>query len=225
VLTALLLVAVLGTGLWMGQGDSRGAFRPDKPGDIHDPANAVANLDVHPEVQATLFASEPDLTNPTNIDIDHRGRIWVCDVMNYRGNNGRRPEGDRILILEDIDGDGKADKMKLFYQGRDIDSAMGICVLGNKVIVSASPNVFVFTFDERTDKILKKELLFTKTGRTQHDHTAHAFLFGPDGKLYWNFGNEGKAVHDKDGKPVVDLAGNKVVDNGKPYYGGMAVRC
>ena len=83
-----------------------------KPTDaIHDPAKAVANLDVHPELQATLFAHEDivkpgdkrdidngGLTNPTNLDIDHRGRVWVCDVMNYRGNNGKRPKGDRILI-------------------------------------------------------------------------------------------------------------------------------
>jgi putative membrane-bound dehydrogenase-like protein len=190
----------------------------------HDPANAVANLDVHPELQATLFASEPVLTNPTNIDIDYRGRVWVCDVMNYRGNNGKRPAGDRILILEDTKGTGVMDQHKVFYQGRDVDSAMGICVLGNKVIVSCSPNILVFTFDEN-DKIVSKDMLFTKTGGAQHDHSAHTFVFGPDGKLYWNFGNTGQAVHDKNGKPVVDLAGNTVVDNGKPYYGGMTFRC
>jgi putative membrane-bound dehydrogenase-like protein len=194
------------------------------PRDIHDPANAVANLEVHPELRATLFASEPAITNPTNLDIDHRGRVWVCDVVNYRGNNGKRPEGDRILILEDTDGDGKHDKVKTFYQGRDVDSAMGICVLGNKVIVSASPDIFVFTFDEN-DKVLKKEKLFTKTGQPQHDHSAHSFVFGPDGKYYWNVGNTGKAVHDKSGKLVVDKAGNPVVDNGKPYFGGMLFRC
>ncbi len=196
-----------------------------KKTDIHDPAVAVANLEVHPELKATLFVSEPKITNPTNLDIDHRGRVWICDVVNYRGNNGKRSAGDRILILEDTNGDGVADTEKTFYQGRDIDSAMGICVLGDKVIVSATPNVFVFTFDPATDKVLKKELLFTKTGQPQHDHSAHSFLFGPDGKLYWNFGNTGQAVHDKDGKPVVDLAGNKVVDNGKPYWGGMVFRC
>ncbi len=190
----------------------------------HDPANAVANLDVHPELEATLFASEPMITNPTNLDVDHRGRVWICDVVNYRGNNGKRPEGDRILILEDTNGDGKADTCKVFYQGRDVDSAMGICVLGNKVIVSATPNVFVFTFDEN-DRITSKDVLFTKTGQPQHDHSAHSFLFGPDGRLYWNFGNTGQAVHDKNGKPVIDLAGNRVVDNGKPYYGGMVFRC
>jgi putative membrane-bound dehydrogenase-like protein len=194
------------------------------PRDIHDPANAVANLEIHPELQATLFASEPKITNPTNLDIDHRGRVWICDVKNYRGNNGKRPEGDRILILEDTDGDGVADTVKTFYQGRDVDSAMGICVLGDRVIVSCSPNVLVFTFDEN-DRILKKEVLFTKTGIAQHDHTAHSFVFGPDGRLYWNFGNEGHSVHDRNGKPVVDLAGNVVNDRGQPYRQGMVFRC
>jgi putative membrane-bound dehydrogenase-like protein len=197
---------------------------PQPPAEIHDPAKAVSNLDVHPELKATLFASEPQITNPTNLDIDHRGRVWLCDVVNYRGNNGRRKEGDRILILEDTDGDGVADKVKTFYQGRDIDSAMGICVLGNKVIVSASPNVFVFHFDD-DDKVTKREVLFTKTGQPQHDHSAHSFVFGPDGRLYWNFGNTGGAVHDKNGKPVVDIHGNVVNDRGKPYRQGMVFRC
>jgi putative membrane-bound dehydrogenase-like protein len=197
---------------------------PVKDDPIHDPANAVANLDVHPELKATLFVSEPKITNPTNLDIDHRGRVWICDVKNYRGHRNSRPEGDRILILEDTKGDGVADKVTTFYQGKDVDSAMGICVLGNKVIVSASPNVLVFTFDEN-DKITKKEVLFSKTGIAQHDHTAHSFVFGPDGRLYWNFGNEGHAVHDKNGKPVVDLAGNVVNDSGKPYRQGMVFRC
>ena len=190
-----------------------------------EPAQAVAGLDVADGLQATLFSSEPNLLSVTNLDVDHRGRVWVCEVVNYRKNNGKRPEGDRILILEDRDGDGRADQTKVYYQGRDVDSAMGICVLGNKVIVSATPNVIVFTDTDGDDRPDRKELLFTKTGQPQHDHSAHSFSFGPDGKLYWNFGNTGKAVFDKDGKPVVDLAGNEVVDNGKPYFGGMPFRC
>src|SRR5262249_58118862 len=136
-----------GLALLLG-GDSAGqGKKKKKDDDVHDPARAVANLDVHPELRATLFASEPDITNPTNLDVDHRGPVWICDVKNYRRHNGKRPEGDRILILEDTDGDGKADKVKVFYQGRDVDSAMGISVLGNKVIVSCSPSVLIFTFD------------------------------------------------------------------------------
>ena len=104
-----------------------------------DPADAVENLDIAEGLEAGLFSSEPSLRSVTNLDIDHLGRVWVCEVVNYRKNNGKRPEGDRILILEDTDADGRADKQTVFYQGRDIDSAMGICVLGNKVIVSCSP--------------------------------------------------------------------------------------
>jgi len=188
-------------------------------------ANALAGLDVAPGLEATLFAAEPMLLSPTNIDVDQYGRVWVCEVVNYRHRNGSRPEGDRILIFRDTDGDGRADEKKVFYQGREIDTAMGICVLGNRVIVSVSPNVYVFTDVDGDDKADKKELLFSNTGTAQHDHSAHAFLFGPDGRLYWNFGNEGKAVHDAAGKPVVDLFGRTVVDNGRPYREGMAFRC
>ncbi|MCA9174704.1 MAG: NPCBM/NEW2 domain-containing protein [Planctomycetales bacterium] len=190
-----------------------------------EPGDAVAGLDVHEGLEATLFASEPELLSLTNLDIDHRGRIWVCEVVNYRRHNGLRNEGDRILILEDTDGDGRCDQKKVFYQGREIDSAMGICVLGNRVIVSCSPNVWVFTDTDGDDKPDDKQLLFTKTGQPQHDHSAHSFLFGPDGKLYWNFGNTGQAVHDKDGNVVVDKLGRPVVDNGKPLFGGMPFRC
>ncbi|MFO0868013.1 MAG: PVC-type heme-binding CxxCH protein [Pirellulales bacterium] len=201
-------------------GNSAGAAAASR-----EPADAVAGLDVAEGVEARLFAAEPQVLNLTNLDIDHRGRVWVCEVVNYRGHNGKRPEGDRILILEDTNHDGQVDVTKVFYQGRDVDSAMGICVLGNRVIVSCSPNVFVFTDENGDDKPDRKELLFTGTGQPQHDHSAHSFLFGPDGKYYWNFGNTGQKVLDKEGKPVVDRAGQAVVDNGKPYYGGMPFRC
>jgi putative membrane-bound dehydrogenase-like protein len=187
--------------------------------------NAVKNLKVAPGLEATLFAAEPMLLSPSDIDVDHLGRVWVCEVVNYRSRSGQRAEGDRILILEDTDHDGRADKQTVFYQGRDIDSALGICVLGNRVLVSVAPNVFVFTDEDGDGKADKKELLFSKVGQPQHDHSTHAFIFGPDGKLYWNVGNTGHAVHDKDGKPIVDLAGNKVIDTGHPYRNGMAFRC
>ncbi len=192
---------------------------------IREAQNAVSGLDIQPELQATLAASEPKLLSLTNLDIDHRGRVWVCEVVNYRRHNGERSAGDRILILEDTNGDGVMDKEKVFFQGREVDSAMGICVLGNRVIVSASPNVWIFTDENGDDVPERKELFFTKTGDAQHDHSAHSFSFGPDGKLYWNFGNTGHTVHDAQGNIVKDMAGNEVRDNGKPYRQGMPFRC
>ena len=192
---------------------------------LRDPARAVESFDVASGLQVTQFAAEPDLLSLTNLDIDPRGRLWVCEVVNYRRHNGRRPEGDRILILEDTDGDGVSDSRRVYYQGRDVDSAMGICVLGNRVIVSCSPQILVFTDDDGDDLPDRKEVLFADTGSAQHDHSAHSFVFGPDGKLYWNFGNTGKGVNQPDGSPVHDRFGQPVVDNGDPYFGGMIFRC
>ena len=196
---------------------------------------ALSQLDVHPDLQATLFAAEPVLRNPTNIDIDHRGRVWVCEVVNYRRFRNtdlpERTEGDRILILTDSDGDGQADQTGTFYQGRDIDSAHGICVLGTpddrgtRALVSAKDQVFFLIDDDGDLKADRKEVLFTGIGGTEHDHGIHAAVFGPDGKLYFNFGNSGQQVKDKNGETIIDLAGNVVDDSMNPYQQGMVFRC
>ena len=181
------------------------------------------------DLAVTLFASEPLLSSPSDIDVDARGRVWVCEVVNYRGKKETRPEGDRILVLEDTDGDGTADKQTVFHQGREIDGAMGVCVIGEgpgrTVIVSCAPDVFVFHDDDGDLKADRKTTLFTKTGQQQHDHSVHAFVVGPDGRWYFNFGNTGKAVHDRAGDPVKDRFGNVVDDSGNPYRQGMVFRC
>ncbi len=107
------------------------------------PEETVKSMTVAPGLQVELFAAEPMLVNPTSIDIDHRGRVWVCEAVNYRRVNfGRpilRPEGDRIVILEDTDGDGKADKSTVFYQGKDLIAPIGIAVAAYPAAYPAPP--------------------------------------------------------------------------------------
>ena len=98
-------------------------------------------------------------------------------------------------------------------------------MLGNRVIVSAGDKVQVFYDDNGDCKADRKETLFSGIGGAQHDHGIHAFFFGPDGKLYFNFGNEGKHIKDKDGKPLIDADGNEVNNDRKPYQEGMVFRC
>ena len=190
-----------------------------------DPAEALAALDVGEGLQAETFASEPDILSPSCIDIDAKGRVWVGEIVNYRGHAGKRPEGDRILILEDTNHDGKADKTTVFYQGKDINSPHGIAVLGNRAIVSAAGKVYSLTDTDGDSKADKVEVMFSGIDGAQHDHSIHAFHFGPDGKLYFNFGNEGHHLRDKDGKPVIDVAGNDITNARKPYQEGMVFRC
>ena len=180
------------------------------------------------ELELTLFASEPMIHNPTNMDIDAKGRVWIVEGYNYRNKlnpkNDYNAKGDRILILEDTDGDGKADKSTVFYQGEDINSALGIGVFGNRVIVSRSPYVFVFTDEDGDDVPDKKEVLFEGIGGLDHDHGMHSFTFGPDGKFYFNHGNAGGGMLTKGGKVLYDKQGKPISSDGKPYREGMVYR-
>ncbi len=214
------------------------------------PGNAkaqLARMKVADGLEVGLFGLEPMVVNPADMDVDHRGRVWVTEGANYRSSFQKwgvlRPDGDRIQILEDTDGDGIADKAKTFYQDLSINTALGICVLGNKVIVSSAPYIFVLTDTDGDDVADKRELLFTTdVGQADHDHAAHAFVFGPDGKLYFNCGNAGRVLRrpvQKDlplhgkltkeqiegGTLVKDASGREISDKGRPYRQGMAFRC
>lgn len=195
------------------------------------PEESLAGLVVHEDLQVELFAAEPMLKNPSNIDIDHKGRVWVAEIVNYRGRRGTRPEGDRIVIIEDKNGDGKADDAKTFYQDKDFLSPHGVTVFAQpdgkntRVIVSIGDKVIVLTDKDGDDQADEKTVLFSGISGTQHDHGIHQVMMGPDGKLYFNFGNSGGQIKDKDGKLIVDKAGLEVKTHGKPYRQGMVFRC
>jgi putative membrane-bound dehydrogenase-like protein len=197
--------------------------------DEHSAEASFKDLKVHDGLKVQLFASEPMFSNPTNIAVDARGRVWVTEAYNYRNDvnvkNPVREQGDRIVILEDTDGDGKADESKVFYQGTDVNAALGILVIGKKVIVSCSPNIFVFTDENGDDTPDKKEILFQGINGNQNDHGAHAFTFGHDGRFYFNMGNAGNVLVSARGDTVVDVHGRKVITNAKPFRQGLALRC
>jgi putative membrane-bound dehydrogenase-like protein len=186
----------------------------------------VSTLQVPEGLEIKPFAVEPMLINPTNIDVDSKGRVWVLEAYNYRpGINGNptNPQGDRIIILEDTNGDGQADSRKVFYQSQELNAPLGIAVLDSMVIVSQSPYIWKMFDDNRDGKADRKEVMFSGIGGEQHDHGAHAFTLGPDGKLYFNIGNEGKQLLDAKGNPVLDQDGDPI--GPKKYKQGMAFRC
>lgn len=188
--------------------------------------NAIQGLKVADGLSATLFSSEPHITNPINIDVDHRGRVWVLEAYNYRPAVNGEAEmsfGDRIVILEDKNGDGVADQTKVFYQGKDLRAPSGIWVMGNKAIVSQSPYVWLFTDTDGDDKADKKEVLFKGIGGVQNDAGVHAFVFGPDGKFYFNYGNAGRQLVDGQNRPLLDKYERPI--NFRQYRQGVVFRC
>src|SRR5215207_850683 len=114
------------------------------------PENALKSLTVFEGLEVRTMATEPMLKNPTNIDVDERGRVWVTEAYNYRPDINGNPTnalGDRIMILEDNNGDGRMDTAKVFYQGPELNAPLGVCVLGKKVLISQSPYVWAFYDD------------------------------------------------------------------------------
>jgi putative membrane-bound dehydrogenase-like protein len=166
------------------------------------PDQALASMQPAEGLQVELFAAEPMLLNPTSIDVDHLGRVWVCEAVNYRCYLRNRPlyrtEGDRIVILADTTGDGKADKSTVFYQGTDLIAPLGIAVAkdaigpGYKVFVCQSPDILLFhdkDGDGQADGPPEKFL--TGFGGFDHDHGVHGIFIGPDSKLYFTVGDSG----------------------------------
>ena len=166
------------------------------------------NLFQVPEgLEVTVWARSPMLANPTNLDIDAQGRVWVTEGVNYRVYNKggkRRPEGDRVVVLSDTKGSGKADTVNTFVQDAGWTSPLGIAVFDNVVIVSHAPDLIKFTDVNRDGKfdpaVDKREVLLGGFGGQDHDHSLHAIVAGPDGKLYLNSGNCGGSFTDKSGK-------------------------
>ena len=115
------------------------------------------------DLEISLWAESPMFFNPTNIDVDVRGRVWVAEAVNYRSFNTAKlgplthASGDRILILDDTNRDGTADSVKVFVQDKDLRAPLGIAVVDRRVIVSSSPNLIVYTDENEDDVPDKKE--------------------------------------------------------------------
>jgi len=176
-------------------------------------------------LEVTLFARSPMLKNPTNMDFDAEGRLWVTEGVNYRRHKERDPKGDRVVILEDTDHDGRADKSSTFVQEPMLVAPLGIAVIGNKIIVSNAPDLIVYT-DVDGDRVFnpqvdKREVLLTGFDGRNHDHALHSVTFGPDGRWYFSQGNAGAFFTDRGGKTFrVGSAYNPVPDGGaQPVFG------
>ncbi|HUY92017.1 MAG TPA: PVC-type heme-binding CxxCH protein [Pirellulales bacterium] len=162
------------------------------------PEEELKSLKVPQGIEISLFASEPLITNPAAIDVDTHGRVWVAEIQNYR--KAKEPT-EKIKVLEDTDGDGKADKVTVFAD--DLFAPMSICVAGDKVYVATSPDLWVYedkNGDLKADGPPKK--LLTGFGGKNHDHGAHSLVLGPDHKWWMSHGDTGFDVTGTDGSQI-----------------------
>ncbi|CAN5380834.1 hypothetical protein BH11PLA2_BH11PLA2_47370 [soil metagenome] len=200
------------------------------------PEKALATMKAADGLQVELFASEPMVINPTNMDIDPLGRVWITEAVNYRTQMRKKPlnreDGDRIVILTDTKGVGKADEMTVFYQGTELYGPLGICIIpfpnkdakngmGFRVLVSQSPDILEFMDKDGDGKADSPPTKFLSGFKgVDHDHGVHAIQVGPDGKFYFTVGDQGvKDLQSTDGK------GRKWTSNDTDCRAGTIWRC
>ncbi len=159
------------------------------------PEEAQKKFTLPPGFEIRLFASEPEVVNPVAMTWDERGRLWVVELYEYPlgakpGEKGR----DRIKILEDTDGDGRADKVTVFAEGFSL--ATGILVGHGGVFLGQAPNL-LFLQDTNApllagigafQKANKQTTLLTGFGLEDRHELINGFTWGPDGQLYMTHG-------------------------------------
>lgn len=165
------------------------------------PAERAAKEMVLPAgFRAALFAAEPDVVQPISFAIDDRGRLWVAEALNY---GEWKPTGkDRIIILEDTDGDGRADKRTVFYEG--FNYITGIEVGFGGVWVMSPPGLYFVPISDAGDKPARPpELVFDGFGYKESRHNlANGFTWGPDGWLYAGHGRTSPSDVGRPGTPA-----------------------
>ncbi|HBE66970.1 MAG TPA: hypothetical protein DDW52_02370 [Planctomycetaceae bacterium] len=151
------------------------------PGPPLSPKVALAKMQVPEGFHVELVAAEPDIMNPVAMCFDERGRIWVTESFEYpRHEPG--PGRDRIKILEDTDGDGRFETVKIFAEGLNIPS--GIAVGHGGVWVANAPDILFMQDTDGDDRADKSEVVVTGFGRRDTHELPNALTWGPDGALY-----------------------------------------
>ena len=152
------------------------------PNDPRSAEDAARLMTVPPGFAVEVVASEPDVVNPVAMTIDEKGRFWITESLEYP----RRSPGvgkDRVKILEDTDGDGRADRVSLFLDGLNIPSGIQVGY-GGVWIVNAPDLLFVPDADRDGVPDGPAEVVVTGFGRTDTHELPNSLTWGPDGWLY-----------------------------------------
>lgn len=154
------------------------------------PQEALAQMKVPVGFRVELFAHEPDVQQPISITTDERGRLWVAECYTYAESkvNFDATQKDRIVVLEDSDGDGRSDKRTVFASG--LDKLTSVEVGFGGVWALAAPNLLFFPDKDRDDKPDGPPVVVLDgwDGNAVRHNIVNGLKWGPDGWLYGRHG-------------------------------------
>ena len=150
---------------------------------------AISKMTVAEGLQVGLFASEekfPELINPVQMAFDVKGRLWVACWTTYPHWKPTEQMNDKLLILEDTNGDGKADVCKTF--AGDIHNPTGFEFWNNGVLVAQGPDLLFLKDTDGDDKYDVKERIVHGLDTADTHHTSNSFALEPGGAVYFQEG-------------------------------------
>jgi putative membrane-bound dehydrogenase-like protein len=169
------------------------AVEPNRGGEINlatrDPKVAREHLFPAEGYDIELFASEkefPDLANPVALSFDGRGRMFVATMPSYPQRLPDDDPNDKLLVLEDLNRDGKADKCEVFADGLHVPTGFELGDGG--VYISAQPDILFLKDTDGDGKADHRETVLHGFGTEDSHHAIHVFVWGPDGGLYFQEG-------------------------------------
>ena len=165
------------------------------------------SFQVDPLLEIQLWASEPDVVDPVAIAFDEQGRAYVAECRDYPYGVGPKGQvGSTIRLLQDTNGDGRADRSTLF--ATNISYATSVTPWRGGVLVAAAPDI-LFLKDTNGDGIADlREIVLTGFVLGVSDSLVNGLRFGPDNRIHGANGGNGGRLRSPKGGPTVDLEDN-----------------
>ncbi len=172
------------------------AVKSNKPGpgphgehSFLDPVEAIQHMKLAPGLKVNLFASEkdyPDLAKPVQMAWDPQGRLWVAVWPSYPHWKPKDEMNDKLLVLEDTDGDGKADKCTVFAD--HLHCPTGFEFYNGGVLIAQAPDIIFMKDTRQRGKADLSERILNGIASADTHHTANSFVLDPGGALYFQEG-------------------------------------
>jgi putative heme-binding domain-containing protein len=151
---------------------------------VPDPETERKTFQLADGFEVNLFAADPLLAKPIQMNWDAKGRLWVATSTTYPMVLPGESPNDKILVLEDKDGDGKADGASVFADGLFIPT--GLEVGHGGAYVANSTELLHLADTDGDGKADRRRVVLAGFGTEDTHHIIHTFRWGPDGDLYFN---------------------------------------
>jgi putative membrane-bound dehydrogenase-like protein len=183
-----------------------GRARPSAAADPAPAPDKLSTITVPPGFVVERVAGPPLVEHPYMATFDEQGRLYVCDAagLNLDAKHLLQDPPNRIVRLEDGDGDGRFDKSTVFAD--KMTFPMGVLPHGGAVYSASAPSLWRLRDTKNTGVADLRDELVTKFGFSGNAADIHGPFLGPDGRLYWTDGRHGHEIRQPDGSVLKGLA-------------------